>query len=309
MDIANNIFVVTGGNGFIGANLVKKLVEEGAAEIRVFDKVMRPDSEPLRSAMASGSVTLWTGDVTEPDGIAPAMEGADGLFHMAVLPLVASNQDMRASLDVNIVGGFNVFEAALIGGVRRVVYSSASSVYGDTENVMDESHPLGTRTMYGASKLAGELLLGAFGTHRNLEYVVLRYMNVYGPGQAGGLINSVLKRVSEGLPPVIFGDGTQSFDFVHVSDVAEANIAAMNWDQSGEVFNIGGDEEYSVKGVVDLVTEVTGRNLVPEYRPAPAGDVRRRVGNSGKAQRLLGYRRRVSLREGVQQLVTEGRER
>ncbi len=304
MDINGQTFVVTGGCGFVGAHLVRELVGKGAKEVRVFDKTT--NEEGLEEVLASGRATLWAGDVTKSDGLASLMNGAQGLFHMAVLPLGPSAQDMRAALDVNVVGSFNVFEAAHEGGIGKVVYSSASSVYGDTEAVMDESHPLDTRSMYGATKLAAELLLRAFETHKEMEYVILRYMNVYGPGQRGGLINAVLNRLRQNEPPTIFGDGTQSFDFVHVSDVVQANIAAMQTDISGEAFNLGGDEEYSINQIVELLMELTGTDLQSEYRPAPVGDVQRRVGSSGKARKVLGYQPKVSFKIGLKQLVTGG---
>ncbi|MFC1935435.1 NAD-dependent epimerase/dehydratase family protein [Chloroflexota bacterium] len=301
MRIEGQTFVVTGGYGFIGTHLVRELIRQGAGEVRVLDKAPRENASG--DTLPSGRATLWEVDVTKPEDLGSAMDGAHGLFHMAVLPMGVSNQDIRPALDINIVGTFNVFEAALQGGVQKGVYSSASSVYGDTEAVMDESHPLDTLSMYGASKLAGELLLRAFGTHKGLEYVVLRYMNVYGPGQTGGLINAVINRLHQNQAPAIFGDGTQSFDFVHVSDVVQANIAAMTSDISGEAFNIGGDEEYSVKDVIRLLQEMIGTSLEPEYHPAPSGDVQRRVGSSAKAKRLLGYQPSVPFREGLRHLV------
>ena len=304
MNISGQTFVVTGGCGFVGTHLVRKLVETGAGDVRVFDKA--PGEEALKDTLASGRATLWPGDVTKPENLASVMDGADGLFHMAVLPLGPAAQDMRASLDINVVGSFNAFEAAHKAGVRKVVYSSASSVYGDTEAMMDESHPLDTRSMYGASKLAAELLLRAFETHQGLEYVILRYMNVYGPGQSGGLINAVLNRLRQNQPPTILGDGTQSFDFVHVSDIVQATIAAMSSTISGEAFNLGGNEEYSINQVVQFLLEMTGADLNPEYRPAPVGDVQRRVGSSDKARRLLSYQPQISFKEGLQQLVTGG---
>ncbi|MBI4312028.1 MAG: polysaccharide biosynthesis protein [Chloroflexi bacterium] len=176
MKIEGNTFVVTGGCGFIGSNLVKELVRKGAGEVRILDKELR--DAPLGTALASGKVKLFKVDVTKAQEPLEPMKGAQGLFHMAVLPLGPSNQDLRLALDINVLGTFNVYDAALQGGVKRVVFSSASSVYGDTEATMDESHPFSTVNMYGANKATGELLLRAFGTHKGLQYVVLRYMTI-----------------------------------------------------------------------------------------------------------------------------------
>lgn len=301
MHIEGNTFVVTGGCGFIGSTLVKELVRRGADSVRVLDK--EPREAALGSAGASGRVQLHRVDIAKPQELLEPMQGAQGLFHMAVLPLGPSNQDMRLALDINVMGTFNVYDAAQQGGVKKVVYSSASSVYGDTEATMDESHPLNTINMYGATKLAGELLLRAFSTHKDLDYVILRYMNVYGPGQTGGLINAVINRLRQDQPPLIFGAGTQSFDFVHVHDVVQANIVAMESGISGDAFNVGGDEEFSVLQVIGLAEELMGKRIPPEFRPAPIGDVQRRVGSSQKARKALGYKPSISFKEGLRQLV------
>ncbi len=303
MDISGQTFVVTGGAGFIGSHVVDELLHQGATEVRVLDQLAQSDN--LKQALATGKVKIVECDITHPDGLANSMQGIAGLFHMAVLPLGPCGQDMRRCLEVNIIGTFNVFEAARQAGVKRVVYSSASSVYGDTNATMDESHPLNARTMYGASKLAGEYLLHAFGTHSGLKYVILRYMNVYGPRQKGGLVNIVLGRIRQGQPPLIFGDGSQSFDFVHVSDIAQANLLAMQAEISGEAFNIGSGEEFTVNEIVRLLLEMARSGLKPEYRPAPPGQMQRRVGSSEKAMRMLGYRPQLSLVEGLHQLVAQ----
>ncbi|MBI4338629.1 MAG: NAD-dependent epimerase/dehydratase family protein [Chloroflexi bacterium] len=304
MKIEGQSFVVTGGCGFIGANLVKDLVNRGAGEVRVLDKELREAS--LGDAQASGRVKLYKVDVTRPQELLGPMKGAQGLFHMAVLPLGPSNTDLRMALDINVVGGFNVYDAAVQGGIQKVVYSSASSVYGDTDAVVDESHPLNTVNMYGATKLTGELLLRAFATHKGLGYVILRYMNVYGPGQTGGLINAVINRLRQNQPPLVFGLGNQSFDYVHVSDIVQANIAAMASEVSGEAFNVGGDEEFSVLQIIGILQKLMGTDMKPEFRPAPSGDVGRRVGSSQKARRMLGYQPSVPFSEGLRQLVGTG---
>jgi UDP-glucose 4-epimerase len=300
MELEGKRFLVTGGSGFIGSFVVEQLAHAGAAEIVVFDKVVRPEN---LTGVANGSVRTIEGDVTSPDEVARAMEGVDGVFHMAVLPLGPTIETPRLGLEVNVVGTFNVIEAAQRAGAGKIVFSSASSVYGDTAETMDEAHPLGARTMYGASKIAAEYLLRAFNDRDGLPYVTLRYMNVYGPRQQGGLVMSVAKRLLAGEAPVINGDGSASFDFVHVADVAEANLAAMRAEVSGEELNVGSGTEASVREVVEKLIELTGAAVEPEYRLDERVWMTRRVGSSEKARRLLGWTARRDLDTGLRDVV------
>lgn len=298
MQLEGSRFLVTGGCGFIGSHLVRRLLGAGAGVV-VFDNALRPtggagDGERLR---------LMQGDLRRPDDLRRAAAGCAGIFHLAVLDIGGSARDPRACLEINVDGTFNIVEAARDAGAQKVVFSSASSVYGDTLETMDESHPLGARTMYGASKIGGEYFLRAFHSMCGLDYVTLRYMNVYGPGQQIGVIPAVLRRLKSGEPPVIFGDGSQSFDYVYVDDVAAANVRAMESDVSDEVFNIGSGEERTVKQVVEALLALTGSPLQPEYRRDEQVPMQRRVGSSKKAARLLGWRAAVSLDEGLRRVV------
>jgi UDP-glucose 4-epimerase len=304
MRLEGKCFLVTGGLGFIGSHVVEQLVERGASDVVVLDRELR--QENLR-AIENGSLRVVEGDVTEPADVALAMTGVDGVFHMAVLPLGPTIQNPRRGLEVNVVGTFNVLEAAEAAGVQKVVFSSASSVYGDTDETMDESHPLNARTMYGASKIAGEYLLRAFHDRSGLGYVTLRYMNVYGPRQQGGLIMAVLDRLLAGERPVISGDGSQSFDFVHVADVADANLRAMASDVTAQEFNIGSGTEASVTEIVTRLIELTGADVEPEYRRDERILMRRRVGSSEKARRLLGWTARRDLESGLRDVVEAAR--
>jgi UDP-glucose 4-epimerase len=296
VQLAGQRFLVTGGGGFIGRHVVDLLREKGAA-VRVFEL---PD-KAAQFGTRQG-VEVVAGDLTRPDDVHRAAEGVDGIFHMAVLALNPSTEHPRLALQVNVDGSFNVFEAAARHGVRKVVFSSASSVYGDTLEVMDESHPLLARTVYGATKIAGEALLRAMASTAKLDYVTLRYMNVYGPFMGFGLVDSVLKRLAAGQPPVINGDGSQSFDFVYVSDVAGATVRAMEAEVTGEVFNVGSGEEKTVRDVVFALLELTRSPFQPEFRDVPVPMVRR-VGSSEQAARLLGWRASVPFREGLRRVV------
>jgi UDP-glucose 4-epimerase len=304
MEINGNAFLVTGGSGFIGSHVVDRLLAEGAGAVTVFDN--RAREENLTEALGSGRVRIAEGDVTRPDDVRSAMEGAAGIFHLAVLPLGPCSQEPRRCLEINVTGTFNVLEAARDVGVQKLVYSSASSVYGDTNETMDESHPLGARTMYGASKLAGEYFFRAFHDLYGLDYVILRYMNVYGPRQEGGLVVNVLNRIRAGERPTIMGDGSQSFDFVHAADVAGANVRAMASDVTDAAFNVGGGNEASVREIVELLLEVTGSELEPEIKTDEQVPMLRRVGSSERAMRELGWRPEHRLEDGLRDLAARG---
>jgi len=305
MDIRGQRFVVTGGSGFVGSHVVDALLEAGAGEIVVFEQ--KVVEQNLQGALDSGRVSVVEGDVRDTDALTDVMNGAGGVFHLAVLPLGPSVQNPRLALDVNVVGTFNVIEAAQQAGAQKVVYSSASSVYGDTDDTMDETHPLDAWTMYGASKLAGEYFLRAFKDAQGLDFVTLRYMNVYGPRQAGGLIPAVLGKILAGESPVIAGDGSQSFDFVHVADVASANVKAMASDISGEAFNVGSGGEASVREITERLIALTGSDVEPTYDTAQRVLMKRRVGSNEKLVRTLGWSPSYDLDDGLRDVIEHTR--
>ena len=298
MQLADQRFLVTGGAGFIGRYVVQQLLEKGA-NVRILELPAK-----LEQVRPRERVELVPGDLTLPDDVRRAVEGMDGIFHLAVLPLNPSTENPRLCLQINVDGSFNVFEAAHQLGVKKVVFSSASSAYGDTLEVMDETHPLMARTVYGASKVAGEALLRAIASTFKFDYVTLRYMNVYGPFMGFGLVDSVLKRIASGQPPVVNGDGSQSFDFVYVSDVAGATVRAMEADVADETFNVGSGDEKTVRDVVLTLLELTRSPFQPEFKDIQVPMVRR-VGSSEKAARLLDWRASVPFREGMSLVVEE----
>ena len=302
MQISGSSFLVTGGSGFIGSHVVDRLVAEGASVV-VFDNRIR--EENLGEALASGRVLTVEGDVTDTATVRAAAEGAAGVFHMAVLPLGPCSEDPRRCVEVNVDGTLNVLEAARDAGAKKVVFSSASSVYGDTNETMDESHPLGARTMYGASKIAGEYFVRAFHDLYGLDYVILRYMNVYGPRQEGGLVINVLRRIQAGEQPTIMGDGSQSFDFVHVADVAGANVAAMASGVGEGAFNVGGGNEVTVRQIVDRLLAATGSDLEPDVRADEVVPMTRRVGSSEAAMSALGWQPELDLERGIADVVAK----
>jgi UDP-glucose 4-epimerase len=228
------------------------------------------------------------------------MKGKSYVFHMAVLPINPCEKDIRLCVETNIMGTLNVVEAAKKAGVKKLIYSSTSSVYGNMDNVeyVNETQPCNSDAMYGVSKRMGEVIVKSGG----VPFIILRYMNVYGYGQANGLIPTLLKCLDEHVPPTINGDGTSSFDYVHVDDIVAANILAAESDITGEIFNIGGDNEITLNQVVGSVLLTGGSDLTPVHRE---GTNIRRVGSSRKAIKMLGYRPSIKFNEGIKELVDE----
>ena len=301
--------LVIGGAGFLGSHIVDQLRRTEAARIVVLDNFIRGTRANLSESVADSRVEVVEGSIEDRELVRGLMGEADFAFHLAALWLYECVHEPRSALEVNVVGTYNVVEAAADAGVRKVVYSSSASVYGDAAfTPMTEEHPFNNRTMYGATKIAGEQFFRAFNEQRGLQYTGLRYMNIYGPrmdyqGTYVSVIMKVLDRIEQGLPPVIFGDGSQAYDFVHVEDVARANILALTSDASDENFNIGIGVKTTIRELVDLLLEITGSTLEPEYRPQEQMFVTHRVGSTEKAQELLGFRAEIPLRDGLQSVV------
>jgi len=301
--------LVIGGAGFLGSHIVDQLTQTPAARIVVLDNFVRGTRENLRQAAAEPRVEVVEGSVTDLALLRRLMAGTDFVFHLAALWLYECVHEPRSALEVNVVGTYNVVEAAADAGVRKVVYSSSASVYGDAAfTPMTEEHPFLNRTMYGATKIAGEQFFRAFNQQRGLQYAGLRYMNIYGPrmdyqGTYVSVIMKVLDRIDQGLPPIIFGDGSQAYDFIHVDDVARANLLALQNDASDEFFNIGMGVKTTIRELVELMLDITGSDLEPEYRPQEQMFVTHRVGSTDKAERLLGFRAGISLRDGLQSVI------
>ena len=301
--------LVIGGAGFLGSHIVDQLTETRAGQIVILDNFVRGTRANLADAVRDPRVHLVEGSVTDLPTLRGLMADTDYVVHLAALWLYECVHQPRSALDVNVVGTFNVVEAAADAGVRKVVYSSSASVYGDAVfTPMTEEHPFNNRTMYGATKIAGEQFFRAFNEQRGLDYAGLRYMNIYGPrmdykGTYVSVIMKVLDRIDAGEPPIIFGDGSQAYDFVHVSDVARANILALQADASDEFFNIGMGVKTTIRELVDRLLEITGSDLEPEYRPQEQMFVTHRVGSTDKAERLLGFRATIPLDEGLRSVV------
>ncbi len=237
--------VVIGGAGFIGSHVVEELLEENIDEVVVYDNFTRGTQENLHIALRDKRVKLVEGDVTYIDVLGDALRGASYVFHLAALWLLHCYEYPRAAFLVNIEGTFNVLEACVRQQVKRLIYSSSASVYGDAVTIpMSEDHPFNNRTFYGATKVAGEQMCRAFYERYGLSYVGLRYMNVYGPrqdyrGAYTSVIMKILDRIDAGQPPIVYGDGSQTYDFIDVIDAARANVCAVKADVTDDVYNVG----------------------------------------------------------------------
>jgi UDP-glucose 4-epimerase len=308
-NIENAKILVIGGAGFVGSHIVDQLTQEPVREIVVLDNFVRGTRANLRQAVQDERVRVVEGSITDLELLRGLMQGADYVFHLAALWLYECVHQPRSALEVNVVGTYNVVETAQQAGVKKVVYSSSASVYGDALfTPMTEEHPFNNRTMYGAAKIAGEQFFRAFYEQHGLDYVGLRYMNIYGPrmdyqGAYVSVIMKAMDRIDQELPPIIFGDGSQSYDFIHVQDVARANILALKSEATDEFFNIGMGVKTSINELVQLLLKITGLDLQPEYRPQEQMFVTHRVGSTEKAERLLGFRARIPLEEGLRSVV------
>lgn len=313
MDLRGKRFVVVGGAGFIGSHTVDRLLREDVGEVVVYDNFARGTRENLRDALRDSRVSVYDigGDILHDDILQSAIDGADGVFHFAALWLLQCHDYPSAAFDVNVKGTFNVLSACAASGVKRLVFSSSASVYGDAvRQPMDEGHPLNSRNFYGATKIAGEAMLRAFHHRYGLNYVGLRYMNVYGPRQdSRGAYVSVVTRMLDAIgraeSPVIHGDGTDAYDFVAASDCAEANVLAMRAGATDAFFNVGTGVRTSLQELGELVIRVTGSSLPLRFEPRRlAGFVKDRVGCPRMAKESLGFEAKVGLEAGLRELVT-----
>ncbi|MEH1927958.1 SDR family NAD(P)-dependent oxidoreductase [Nostoc sp.] len=304
--------LVTGGAGLIGSHLIDLLATTNAKEIIIFDNLSRGQLKNLSQATASGKpVRFIQGDIRDRSQLATAFEGIDLVYHLAAIRLTQCAEDPRLALEVMADGTFNVLEAAVAHQVKRVVAASSSSIYGLAEQfpTPETHHPYHNTTIYGAAKVFNEGLLASFRAMYDLDYVAFRPFNVYGPRMdTQGAYTEVLirwiDRIDRGLPPIIFGDGQQSMDFIFVEDVARAFFLGATAEVSGEVFNLASGVETSLKDLAETLLRVMDSDLAIEYGPErKLSNVPRRLGGIERAKERLGFEAKVSLEEGLRRLV------
>lgn len=303
--------LVTGGAGTIGSHVVDLLVRGGASEVVVLDNFVRGRRSNLDWALGHGPVSVVDGDIRDAGLVHRLTEGKDLVFHLAAIRITQCVEEPRLANEVLVDGTFNVVEAAAAAGVRKVIASSSASVYGLAEEfpTTERHHPYNNDTFYGAAKAFNEGTLRSFHAMKGLDYVALRYFNVYGPRMdVHGLYTEVLirwmERISAGQAPLILGDGLQTMDFVHVEDIARANILAAEADVTDDVFNVACGVETSLRDLALALLQVMKSDLVPEHGPArSAGGVTRRLAETGRTAETIGFKAEIGLTEGLESLV------
>jgi UDP-glucose 4-epimerase len=311
MDLRGRRVLVIGGAGFIGSHVVEQLVQQDVGEIIIYDDFTRGTVKNLEAALRDPRVKIFElgGNILHTDLLDTAMKGVDCVFHLAALWLLHCHDFPRSAFEVNIRGTFNVLEACVANQVGRLIYSSSASVYGDAVEIpMTEEHPFNNRTFYGATKVAGEQMCRAFHQRYGLDYVGLRYMNVYGPRQDmksvyTTVIMKVLDRVGQGLRPIVYGDGSQTYDFVYVEDIARANVLAARSDVSDRCYNVGRGIGTTVRELVERLLQLTGSGLTIQYEPAGQTFVTQRIGSIANAKRDLGFEATTELTDGLTRLM------
>lgn len=310
-DLNGACVLVTGGAGTIGSTLVDQLVRAGAAQVRVLDNLVRGSRANLAWALENGPVTLVEGDIRDRDLVADLTRGVDVLFHQAAIRITQCAEEPRLALEVLVDGSFTVLEAAIAAGVSKVVAASSASVYGLAEEFPtgEQHHHHHNDTFYGAAKSFNEGMLRSFRAMNGLDYVTLRYFNVYGPRMdVHGVYTEVLvrwmERIADGKPPLIFGDGLQTMDFVFTEDIARANVLAATSGVTEGVYNVASGVETSLLDLARALLEVMGSDLDVEFGPArQVNGVTRRLADTSSAATDLGFRAEVDLHTGLKHLV------
>jgi len=303
--------LVTGGAGTIGSTLVDQLLDAGAAHVDVLDNLVRGRIDNLSGALATGRATLVDGDIRDRSLVHELTRDKDLVFHQAAIRITQCAEDPRLALEVLVDGTFNVFEAAAEHGVDKIVTASSASVYGLAEQFPtgERHHHHNNDTFYGAAKSFNEGMIRSFKAMNDLDYVVLRYFNVYGPRMdVHGLYTEVLvrwmERIADGKPPLIFGDGQQTMDFVFTSDIARANLLAAESDVREGVYNVASGTETSLLQLAEALLRAMDSDLSVEHGPERAvNGVARRLADTTAARRDLGFTATTELEAGLRELV------
>jgi UDP-glucose 4-epimerase len=315
MKLENSKVLVIGGAGFIGSFVVRELLQHKVREVVIYDNFARGKYENIADCLKDPRCHLNEngGDIRDIDLLNDAMAGVDYVFHLAAMWLLHCKDFPRTAFKVNTEGTFNVLEACVKNNVKKLVYSSSASVYGDAVEVpMTENHPYNNKNFYGATKIAGEAMCTAFNDRYGLSVIGLRYMNVYGPGQDQtavytGVVPIMLNKIDANEPPVINGDGSQAYDFVYVEDVARCNINALTSDVDYGFYNVGTGVQTSVRELCDTILRLTKSDLKVTYKPYSADDaralVKNRIGSPVKAKNEIGFEHTYDLDSGLVRLI------
>jgi UDP-glucose 4-epimerase len=313
MQIDGASILVTGGAGLIGSTTIDLILRQHRpARIVVLDNLVRGSLTNIEHVLGDPRVTLVRGDIRNADTVRRAMQGMDAVLHLAALRITACAASPREAMEVMCDGSFNVVEAAREAGIKKLVAASSASIYGlaDSFPTREDHHPYNNQTWYGAAKVMLEGLLRSYRSMHGLPYVALRYFNVYGPrmdlhGKYTEVLIRWMQRIEAGLPPLILGDGQQTMDFVYIDDVARANVHALRADTAADAFNVASGTETSLRDLAAALSAAMGRSdLVPVHGPERSiNPVSRRLADTTKAERLLGFKARVGLNDGLRKLV------
>ena len=315
MEIKDSKILVIGGAGFIGSFVVSELLKHHVKEVVIYDNFARGNKEYLKEQLKDErcSVFPFGGDIREIDILDTAIQGKDYVISLAAMWLLHCKDYPRTAFDVNVAGTFNVFEACVKHNVKKLIWSSSASVYGDAvELPMTEKHPFNNKNFYGASKIAGEAMATAFNDRYGLKIIGLRYMNVYGPHQDQtaaytGVVPIMLNKIEANEAPSINGDGSQAYDFVYVEDVARANVQALISGQDFGMYNVGTEVQTTINELCEMILKLKESKLKVQYNPYSEDDarsmVKNRIGSRVKAEQELGFKYKYELKEGLEKLI------
>ena len=315
MEIKDSKILVIGGAGFIGSFVVTELLKHPVKEVVIYDNFARGNKQHLQEQLKDERCSIFPfgGDIREIDILDTAVQGKDYVISLAAMWLLHCKDYPRTAFDVNIAGTFNVFEACVKHKVKKLIWSSSASVYGDAlELPMTEEHPFNNKNFYGASKIAGEAMATAFNDRYGLKIIGLRYMNVYGPHQDQtaaytGVVPIMLNKIEANEAPSINGDGSQAYDFVYVEDVARANVQALLSNQDFGMYNVGTEVQTTINELCEMILKLKESDLKVQYNPYSEDDarsmVKNRIGSRVKAEQDLGFKYKYELKEGLEKLI------
>ena len=315
MEIKNKNILVIGGAGFIGSFVVKELLKENVDKVLIYDNFTRGKVEYLEYQLKDDRCEIYPvgGDIRDVDILNNAMKGMDYVICLSAMWLLHCKDYPRTAFEVNIKGTFNVLEACVKNNIKKLIWSSSASVYGDAvELPMTESHPYNNKNFYGATKIAGEAMATAFNDRYNLNVICLRYMNVYGPNQDQtaaytGVVPIMLNKIEANEAPTINGDGSQAYDFIYVEDVARSNICALKSDIEFGMYNVGTEVQTSIKTLCDTILKLKNSKLKVNYKKYSEDDARslvqNRIGSAIKAEKELLFKYKFSLNQGLKKLI------